>query len=351
MSNFRHISLSFMSGFVFGTEFILMFLYYQNSSSTGFWRSLPVSVEKTDKKYDKYSKYDGKSNIHYSTKSNTSRHLLANHSDFHHSAEDDNRTAEQLYRRVRVFCWIMTSPATLLSKAIHVRDTWSKRCNVRLFMSSVENKTFPAVGLPVREGRSQLYEKTKEAYKYIWKHYKDQADWFLKADDDTYLVAENLRFLLKDYDPQTPLHFGRRFKLFVKQGYMSGGAGYVLSKEALERYVHGLDTKKCPEGGAIEDVEIGKCLEIVGVEAGDSRDQKQKDTFHPVNMKFHLKPEPIPQGNFMINYDYYPSCRGIECSSIYPISFHKVTPDEMYVYEYMIYHAKVYGVAHTHPKT
>lgn len=48
---------------------------------------------------------------------------------------------------------------------------------------------------------------------------------------------ENLRYMLLPYKPSEPIYFGCRFKPYVKQGYMSGGAGYVLSKEAVRRLV------------------------------------------------------------------------------------------------------------------
>ena len=64
---------------------------------------------------------------------------------------------------------------------------------------------------------------------------QDEADWFLKADDDTYTIVENLRFLLEDKNSSAPVYFGHKFKPYVDQGYFSGGAGYVLSKEALVR--------------------------------------------------------------------------------------------------------------------
>ena len=48
---------------------------------------------------------------------------------------------------------------------------------------------------------------------------------------------ENLRALLQKHSPDAPLQFGCVLKQIVPMGYMSGGAGYVLSKEALRRFV------------------------------------------------------------------------------------------------------------------
>ena len=49
--------------------------------------------------------------------------------------------ATNLTKEVRVLCWIMTNPKNHKSKAIHVKETWGRRCNILLFMSSESGKT------------------------------------------------------------------------------------------------------------------------------------------------------------------------------------------------------------------
>ena len=48
--------------------------------------------------------------------------------------------ATNLTKEVRVLCWIMTNPKNHKSKAIHVKETWGRRCNILLFMSSESGK-------------------------------------------------------------------------------------------------------------------------------------------------------------------------------------------------------------------
>jgi glycoprotein-N-acetylgalactosamine 3-beta-galactosyltransferase len=44
------------------------------------------------------------------------------------------------------------------------------------------------IKLPVEEGRVNLWGKTKAAFKYAFENHYEDADWFLKADDDTYVM-------------------------------------------------------------------------------------------------------------------------------------------------------------------
>lgn len=219
--------------------------------------------------------------------------------------DEDSRVADMLQEKVRVLCWVMTGPYNLQSRARHVRATWSRHCNLVVFMSSVKDQDFPTVGLGTKEGRDQLYWKTIRAFHYVYEHHANEADWFLKADDDTYVVLDNLRWILWNHSAEEPIYFGKRFKPYTKQGYMSGGAGYVLSKEALKRFVEGFRTKVCSHTTPVEDLALGQCLEKMGVLAGDSRDTLHRETFHPFVPEHHLT-STFSKSFWYWSYCYYP---------------------------------------------
>ncbi|CAG0894121.1 unnamed protein product [Darwinula stevensoni] len=260
----------------------------------------------------------------------------------------DGTSSEE--KKVRVLCWVMTQPDNHEKKARHVRDTWGKRCDVLLFMSSQDgpnvfiddyaDPSLPTVALKVEEGRQHLSKKSHEAFRYIYEHHLDDADWFLKADDDTYVVMENLRFMLHDRDPQEAVFFGSHFKYF-----MSGGAGYVLSREAVKKFVEqALPNPELCRLGNAEDVSMWHCLHAVGVKAADARDELGRWRFLPFTPEHHLTPGfSAGKHEWLWRDSLYPYREGPECCSDTAISFHYISPTNMHALEYLIYRLRPYG--------
>lgn len=96
----------------------------------------------------------------------------------------NNKLANQLFDEVKVLCWIMTNPENHHKKAFHLKNTWGKRCNKLLFMSSKVDAEINSIALPVDEGRNNLWDKTKAAFRYVYRNHPEY-DFFLKADDDS----------------------------------------------------------------------------------------------------------------------------------------------------------------------
>lgn len=172
--------------------------------------------------------------------------------------------ADVLYQEVKVLCWIMISPKFHLTRGVHIRDTWGRRCNKLLFMSSTADPEIDSIALPVTEKINHLWSKTKEAFKYIHEHHLNDADWFLKADDDTYMIMENARHMLSQFQPSTAFYFGHRMLGIVGNdsldGFMQGGA-YILSRKAVQKFVKVLPNCRKQDGWA-EDRFMGEKNQI-----------------------------------------------------------------------------------------
>ncbi|XP_023932353.1 glycoprotein-N-acetylgalactosamine 3-beta-galactosyltransferase 1-like [Lingula anatina] len=245
--------------------------------------------------------------------------------------------------KYRILCWILTDPDDLDNRTIHVKNTWTQKCDIRLFMSSAENKTFPTIGLNVSSGRQHIAAKSKAAWTYIHNNFAEQADYFMKADPDTYVIVENLRKYLSHRDPTVAEYIGHSLKLKRHNfTYMSGGSGIVISREALRLLVtkaFPLRPTCIPDGeDEGEDWKTAQCLSKVGAKAVNTSDGFGRERFLLYRPEIHilgLYPPWFYEKNQNI------AKQGINCCSDFPIAFHYINPLEMYVFDYLLNRVQV----------
>lgn len=127
---------------------------------------------------------------------------------------------------------------------------------------------------------------------------------------------------------------------------MVGGSGYVISKEALTRfYKQGVLNKKCPASTNNEDLMFGYCMQTLHVIAGDTRDDFIRERFFQFQPDIALPDIPTNPGFWYHEYVWFKLRYGQKrCCSDLLIATHYVLPEEMYLYDYLIYKVKVNGI-------
>jgi hypothetical protein len=100
----------------------------------------------------------------------------------------------------------------------------------------------------------KLTDKVYLAYKYIYKMYPNYK-WYLKCDDDTFIYIDSLKRFLNDKNSTRAISYGRLVRANAMEpnknlltenlsGFLSGGAGYVLSNEAFGLLAKKLESKQ-----------------------------------------------------------------------------------------------------------
>ena len=62
-------------------------------------------------------------------------------------------------------------------------------------------------------------------FRMMYDNFTDKFDWYLKVDDDSYIIMENMKHVLRQLNPNQPVYIGGRSMTLLKNGYNGGGAG------------------------------------------------------------------------------------------------------------------------------
>ncbi len=120
---------------------------------------------------------------------------------------------------------ILTSPQHFHSRAKAVNETWAPRCDRYFFITEqpqekVTPKTLPSKKqLPIAPiknitaGYEHLTQKSTLAFLFAHENYLNDFEWFIKADDDTYLFVDHLKTFLSEQNSSEPVTFGYNFKV------------------------------------------------------------------------------------------------------------------------------------------
>lgn len=131
-------------------------------------------------------------------------------------------------KKIRILCMLNTRPANHY-RAVHIQQLWGKHCDKLVYASTITDVILGTIGFNVTDEHDYVWAKQKRMMIYIYTNFLNHFDWFYKADDDSFAIMENLRYLLSSYSNEDPIIFGYKFNTTEHRwGYFSGGAGNLL---------------------------------------------------------------------------------------------------------------------------
>lgn len=141
--------------------------------------------------------------------------------------ENINYTKKSVQKteKIRILCLLNTNPSNHY-RVVHVRKTWGRYCTKLIFASTITDVNMEIIGFNVTDSHDFVWTKETMMLQYVYKNFWHHYDWFYKADDDTFAILQNLRYLLTGYSTNDPIFIGYKFHTPIHRwGYCHGGAG------------------------------------------------------------------------------------------------------------------------------
>lgn len=240
----------------------------------------------------------------------------------------------------KIMCMIYTMASAHPTKIRAIRETWAGGCDGFLAFSTESDPRIPAISIPHQgpEEYDNMWQKVRSIFAFVGKHYLEDFDFFFQGGDDLYVLPGNLRHYIKHAvaDPEQDFFAGRRFRQTKDLYFNSGGAGYVISRGTLRKYVtQGINHTRCSPNRETsqEDVEIAQCLgKVFDIGLIDTRDEQGRERFHPFAPGTHYtwKPPKPPERDWYQDYNLeWPVQLGKDCCAPDSVSFHYVKKPAM----------------------
>ncbi|XP_035511052.1 chondroitin sulfate glucuronyltransferase [Morone saxatilis] len=165
--------------------------------------------------------------------------------------------------RERLLVGVLTSRATLNTLAVAVNRTVAHHFHRTFFFTGLRSPKVPHGMTVVAHGDDRPVWLMYETVRHLHQHYGSDYDWFLLAQDDTYLHADRLSELVGHLSAGQDLYMGRAEEFIggeEKARYCHGGYGYLLSRSLLARLQPHLDTCRNDILSVRPDEWLGRCI-------------------------------------------------------------------------------------------
>ncbi|XP_069767552.1 chondroitin sulfate synthase 1 [Narcine bancroftii] len=173
-----------------------------------------------------------------------------------------------------MYVGVMSAQKYLRSRALAAYRTWARHVpgRVEFFSSEGSDLSLP-LPLVALAGVDDTYPPQKKSFlmlKHMGERHLQRYEWFVRADDDTYIRGERLERFLRGLNSSRPLYLGQtglgaagelgELALEPGDNFCMGGPGVVLSRELLRRLLPHIGQCLREMHTTHEDLELGRCV-------------------------------------------------------------------------------------------